>query len=329
MLYIHGMGHFYPENKITNRFLEDLDIGTNEEWIVDRVGIRNRHTVLDLEYIRSTRNTDPRAASEAALFSNAETGRRAALMAIERAGLRPEDIGLVVAGGCSPDHAIPAEACSIAHALGISAPCFDLNSACSSFGAHMHFLSMLAAERVPEYILLVSPENTTRTIDYSDRKAAVLWGDGTSAAVVSTRVPGPARVQFTSLMSDPEGWNKVIIPRIGHFNQDGPAVQAFAVRKTALLINGIIGRYNGRGGKVVFIGHQANLRMLESVCKRCKIPRERHFFNVPEYGNTAAAGAPGVLSQNWHRFSAGDIVAMAVVGAGLTWSGLAIEFLPQ
>src|SRR4051812_2539339 len=109
MLYFHGFGHFHPENEISNAFLESLDIGTNERWIVDRVGIKSRRTVLPLDYIRTTKNKDMRACQEAALYSNAETGRRAALMAIERAGISPRDVGMVVAGGCSPDTCIPAE----------------------------------------------------------------------------------------------------------------------------------------------------------------------------------------------------------------------------
>ena len=86
-LYLHGLGHFHPENEITNRFLEDLDIGTTDAWIMERVGIRSRRTVLPLDYIRETRNRDPRMAREAMLYGNAETGRRAAEMAIARAGI--------------------------------------------------------------------------------------------------------------------------------------------------------------------------------------------------------------------------------------------------
>ncbi len=326
MLYIHGMGHFHPNNKISNKFLEDLDIGTDNEWIISRVGIENRHTVLALDYIKTTKNQDTRAAAEASFFTNAQTGKYAAELAIERAGIGKNQIGLVIAGGCTPENSTPAEACIIASELDITAPCIDLNSACSSFGAHIHFLSMLAGEQVPEFILIVQPENTTRVVDYTDRRAAVLWGDGSSAAVVSTKVPGKAVVTSTSFISDPTGWDKVIIPRTGHFEQDGPAVQAFAVRKTSATVNSIRQRLNGKADSMLFIGHQANLRMLETVCRRCKIEADRHFYNVDNFGNTAAAGAPTVISQNWDKFRSGDVLAMVMVGAGLTWAGIAIEF---
>src|SRR5215471_6909327 len=102
MLYFHGFGHFHPENVIDNAFLESLDIGTNDRWIVERVGIKSRRTVLPLDYIRATKNKDLRAGQEAALYTNAETGRRAAEMAIERAGIDVKDIGMVIAGDCSP-----------------------------------------------------------------------------------------------------------------------------------------------------------------------------------------------------------------------------------
>jgi 3-oxoacyl-[acyl-carrier-protein] synthase III len=187
MLYLHGLGHFHPENEFDNAFLESLDIGTTDQWILDRVGIRSRRTVLPLDYIRATKNKDLRGAAEAALYSNAETGRRAGLMAIERAGIQPSDIGMVICGGCSPDHCIPAEASRIARALGIAVPSFDVHAACSTFGAHLHLLDGMGAS-APDYVLVVHPENATRVIDFSDRSTAVLFGDATSARV--HRPPG-------------------------------------------------------------------------------------------------------------------------------------------
>ena len=92
MLYLHGIGHFYPENIITNPFLEELNIGTSEEWIMERVGIRTRRTVLPLDYIRNTKNRDPREAFAAGLYNNAQTGAAASRMALDRAGIKPEDI---------------------------------------------------------------------------------------------------------------------------------------------------------------------------------------------------------------------------------------------
>ncbi len=327
-MFLHGLGHFHPETVIDNAFLASLGIDTNDQWIVERVGIHRRHTVLPLDYIRQTLNRDPRAALEAATMSNAETGAAAARVALARAGLRPSDIGLVVAGGCSPDECIPAEACRVAEELDIDAPSLDIGSACSSFCAQLYFLEAMRPEKLPEHILVVNPENSTRVVDYADRSSCVLWGDGSSAAVLSPRRRGRWKVTETFLRGDPAGADKVKVPRIGFFQQNGPAVQAFAVKRASETYAALLETHKARGGNagnLTFVGHQANLRMLEAVTKRCEIPGERHFFNVDRRGNTGAAGAPSVLSEHWDDASLGDHVALCVVGSGLTWAGVLLE----
>ncbi len=140
-LYLHGLGHFHPENEITNRFLEELDIGTDEQWILDRVGIRSRRTVLPLDYIRDTRNRDPSQAMEAALYTHADTGVLATEMALERAGITRDAIGMVIAGSSRPGLSAPADACHIAAALGMEVPALDMNSACTSMWVALYMLS--------------------------------------------------------------------------------------------------------------------------------------------------------------------------------------------
>ena len=323
-LYVLGMGHFHPENVIDNAFLTNLEIGTNDEWIVERTGILRRRTVLKLDYIVDSRNADPRLAAAASVYTNAQTGALAAKMALERAGLQPSDIGLVVAGGCSPQHTIPAEACMIASELGIEAPGYDIVSACSSFAAQLNALRNMKPETLPDYILVVNPENTTRTVDYTDRSTAVLWGDGTAATIVSPRKKGAFGVKWTTLVSDPSGWDKVSIPTGGFFHQNGSAVQAFGIRKSGEMLKAL--RDHVHAGHF-YVGHQANLLMLQSICDRAEIPEERHLYNVDEFGNCGAAGAPSVISQRWDDFSKGDEIALVVVGSGLTWGGVALSVL--
>ncbi|AEI62823.1 3-oxoacyl-ACP synthase III family protein [Corallococcus macrosporus] len=329
-MYLHALGHFHPPNLLTNAFFEELGLETSDAWIMERVGIRARHTVLPLDYLRETRNRDVRAAQEAALFSNAETGRRAAVMALERAGLKPSDIGLVVAGGCSPDECIPAESNRVAQLLGINAPAVDLQSACSSFCMQLHFLTGMRPERLPDYVLVVNMDNSTRVVDYTDRSSAVLWGDGASAAILSPRVPGRWHITETLLAGDPSGADKVRVPRVGHFTQQGGEVQKFAIRRAGETFQALRARFMERhpekgAGAVALIGHQANLRMLESVQRRCEVPEARHFFNVNRRGNTGAAGAPSVLSEHWDDPTVGDAVVLSVVGSGLTWAGALLE----
>jgi len=311
-----SMGHFHPQSLIDNSFLESLDIGVDADWILGRVGIKERRTVLPLDYIRTTKNCDPRAAEEAAVLTNAQTGANAAQMAISRANIRPQDIGMIIAGGCSPNYSIPAEACVIAAELNLECPAFDLSSACSTFGAQIHFLSNAKPETLPDYVLLVSAENNTRRVDYRDRRTAVLWGDGSTAAIVSPRIPGRVTVTKTAMHSDPSGWDKVTIQSGGFFRQDGAAVQEFAIRKTLSLLNELL----PDSGSPTFVGHQANLLMLAAVCRKASIPTSHHLFNVDRLGNCGASGAPAVLSENWDNLPQGHL-CLALVGSGLTWAG--------
>ena len=320
MLYLHGMGHFFPENVITNRFISELDIGSDEQWILERVGISARRTSLDLDYIKTTKNKDPRAAAEASTSSRPQAAAAAAKMALSRAGLKPGDIGMIISGTSTPEFTIPAEAAVIAAEIGIDAPCLDINTACSTFVVQLAFLDAMAPPRMPAYILLVNPENYTHVTDYSDRRVAPLFGDGCSAAVVSTQVPASKRFEALAHGSTPGAWERVKIPKGGHFSQDGGYVQRFAIRRATQSLRHLSARYPIDHNRFKFVGHQANLMMLNHVCKRCDIPGTSHWHHVVDYGNTGCSGAPTVLSRNWEKLSQNEYIALAVVGAGLTWA---------
>lgn len=325
--YLHGLGHSHPDNEITNEFLEGLDIGTTDAWIMERVGIRSRRTVMSLDYIKHTKNNNPRAALEARTITQAELGERAAQMALERAGIPASAIGMVVSGSSAPDFVTPAEACCVAQRLGIDAPAFDINSACTSFFVPLYLFSMMDPARLPEYVLIVTPDTLTVSVDYSDRTAAVLWSDAATAAVVSTRVPGRAEILGNTLGSNPANYDKVVVPRVDFFHQEGQAVQKFAIKTMTSMVGDLRERFGTPGRLFNFIGHQANLRMLERVCSGAGVPPQRHFYNLDRFGNTGAAGSTSVLSMRWDAWTSEDDVAVAGVGAGLTWASYLLRFL--
>src|SRR2546429_6305972 len=136
-------------------------------------------------------------------------------MALARAGLAAADVGMVIAGSSVMDTATPAEACNIARALGIEAPALDVNSACTSFFAHLHLVSLMRPEALPPFVLLVVSEAVTRAVAYTDRASAVRWGDGSVPAAGATRGPGPARTLFPTPGSSPEGAGLAVVPRTG------------------------------------------------------------------------------------------------------------------
>ncbi len=114
MLYLHALGHFHPETVLDNHFLSSLDIGVDVKWIEDRVGIVERRTTLPLDYLRETRNRNPRAAAEAAHTTPSQMSAGATRMALQRAGIEASQLGMIVSGGCSPEMQIPADASRIA-----------------------------------------------------------------------------------------------------------------------------------------------------------------------------------------------------------------------
>ena len=325
-LYLHGLGHAHPESEITNRFLEDLDIGTDDEWILERVGIRARRSVLPLDYIRTTFNRDPRCALEAALQSNAELGAAAAELALSRAGIERERIGMVIAGNSASDTHSPAEACNVAHALGLEVPAFDVQSACTSFYTQLYLLSMMRSECLPDFVLLVAPETLTTTVDYSDRASAVLWGDAAAAAVVSLRHRAPRQVLSVELDSSPAGRDKVVVPRGGHFRQEGRTVQMFGIKRMTRSLERLRSEFECSDRHFHFVGHQANLRMLESVRVQAGVAPEYHHTNAEWFGNTGAASAASVLSMQWEKWTPHDDVAVVGVGSGLTWASYLVRF---
>jgi 3-oxoacyl-[acyl-carrier-protein] synthase-3 len=130
----------------------------------------------------------------------------------------------------------------------------------------------------------------------------------------------------TTLESSPAGGGKVSIPRGGHFKQEGRAVQVFGIKRMARCVSELREKFEQEGRTFHFVGHQANLRMLESVRELCGVPPERHHSNVEWYGNTAAASAASVISMNWEKWGPRDDVAVAGVGAGLTTASYLLRF---
>ena len=322
MLYLHALGHYHPENIIDNAFLESLNINTHSEWILERVGIRERRTALSLDYIRKTYNKTPMLAFQQGEIAYAEGAAMAIHHALNRADIEPHQVGLVISGECILQYTLPANASVIAAATGIQSMGLDMNTACSSFATQMHYLNHLDDSALPEYIVVVNPGFFTSIIDFSDRNTAVLFGDGVAAAVVSKRHESLWRLIDSHVDSNPKEWSVVTSPIGGHFTQQGSRVQHFAIKTTTNELNFLSKRNGINLSEVYFIGHQANLTMLQSAASRAGITPDKHLYNVDRFGNCGAASAPSVFSQQWDLFKSNDQVLMCVVGAGLTWGGL-------
>ena len=324
-LHILGMGCFHPSTVITNQFIEDLNIGTNSQWILEKIGVIERVSTLPLDYIRETKNRDPREARSVASHTPTQLGVEAAKRAIKSAKISPEKIGLVVTNTCTPNATIPSEGQRIAKELGLGCPAYDALTACPAFAMHLDYLNAFKPEALPEYVLCINTAAMTQKVNYNDRTDGAIWGDGAAAWIVSPRHEGPLKIVETTYATDPSRCEAVVVDTYGYFHQDGRAVRDFSVRQTVRLIKAFEEKYPIDWTRDIFIGHQANATMLEQITNNRGIPPTNHWHNVTYLGNQAAAGAPAVLALHWDRITKGQKIVVAVVGAGLSWGSVLLE----
>ncbi len=326
MLYIHGFGHAHPPTEITNGFLVGLNGNGSEKGVIDRLGILRRRTVLPLDYIRRTLNANPHEAMAVASHTPTTLGAAAARMAVERASISLNDIDLVLASCCTPRQTMPAEAQRIASELGIQCRAFDVFSSSVGFALLLDYLQALRIERVPRFALCVCTATFTPVVHYGNAVDAAIWGDGAAAWIVSPEAPAKGlRILHTCYGSDPRRCETITIDRLGHFHQNGIAVGHFSVGQTVKLLRSLREGFDLDWKHTYFVGHQSNARTLDTICRSENIPPERHLSNVSHVGNQAGAGAPASLSMNWDRIEPGARLAVAVVGAGLSWGSVLLE----
>jgi len=327
MLNILGMGVYLPKNKITNDFLhKEVGLERGPDWVDSRLGIHTRYSVLSNEYIVKTKNANPAQAmthARALGETPVTMGIKAARQAIEKAGLKPQQIGRVIANNDTPYETIPNTASLIAKELGVGpGPHCDINSACSSFALHMQLLSDAKESSLPEFTLCVQTSSYTVRTDYSPKSIdGYIFGDGAAAEVVSLKHQGILTVEPLIFETNSSAASEITVDSLGHFSQNGAMVREFSIRKTCEMFEAIAQQKELFAEHAYTVAHQANYVMQDSVLGHLQLPHERHLRNVHEQGNIAAAGAPSVIAQSLDRLHKGDQIVYAVVGAGLAWGG--------
>ena len=285
---------------------------------MQRVGIRERHIA------------GPGVATS-------DLGKEAALVAIERAGITPEDIGVIITGTVTPDMMFPSTACLIQHKIGAHhAWGFDLSAACSAFTYSLTTASQLVATGAHEHALVVGADVMSSIIDYKDRATCVLFGDGAGAVVVSAAKEGEGSILDFEHEIDGSGGDALFMPaggslrppshetvdqRMHYVKQDGRAVFKFAVRKTEEIARRILTRNGLKPSDLdLFISHQANRRIIESATEKLGLGPDKTLINIDRFGNTTAATIPLALNDAVcsGRLKKGDLVLLASVGAGFT-----------
>lgn len=314
---IIGVGSYAPKRILTNADLEKM-VDTNDEWIVQRSGIRQRHIVDEGE-----------ATSDLAV--------RAAQQAIERASLVPEDIDFIAVGTTTPDMYFPSVGNILQQRLGCRrVGSVDMLAACASSIYSLSIGAQFIQTGKYQRVLCVGAETLSRITDFTDRGTCVLLADAAGAAVLAPSTDDRGLIDF-DLYSDGQYWELLYMPgggsrhpatretvdaRMHYAKMKGAEVFKVAVRMFSECTARILER-NGLTAKDVdlFIPHQANLRIIEAAARRVDLPMERVFVNVDRYGNTGAASVYVALEEavSSGRLKRGDLVMLAAFGGGFAW----------
>lgn len=322
---ISGVGAFAPDNVLSNDDLSKM-VETSDEWIRTRTGIRERRIAKDDEL-------------------TSDLAAKAALRAIESAGLDVSAIELIVVGTVTPDMAFPNTACFIQDKIGLGKiPAFDVEAACSGFIYAMEIARSLMLVNGYRHALVIGAEKLSTLTNWEDRTTCVLFGDGAGAAVLSKVdtpntgilstllgadgtesgilcVPGGAPVSSSTVESIERGLHKI--------HMQGNQVFKIAVRVMCQSALDILERTGLTAADVsLVVPHQANTRIIEALSQRLEIPMERFQVNLDRYGNTSAASIPIALDEAWHngRIHSGDLILMVAFGGGLTWAASLIRW---
>lgn len=317
-----GVGHHLPERVVTNNDLSAM-LETTDEWIADRTGIRQRHVADETQ-----------ASSDLAL--------PAARMALEQAGVAPEELDLIVVATSTPDMLMPNTASILQHALGASrAAAFDVEAACSGFVYGFSTACQFIFSGMYRKVLVVGVDVMSKFLNWKDRSTAVLFGDGAGAVVLER---GETQgVHALHLGADGSGKGHIMIPlgsrvppdasRIeegGHAMQmKGREVYKFAVETVPKAINAVLQDAEVSLSDVQHIVlHQANLRIMEAVAKRLSIPESQMIANVDRVSNTSGGSIPIALSEAVRsgRIKPNDRLIMVGFGAGLTWGSALVTW---
>ena len=322
--HITGWGMSVPEPIMTNDDLAKF-VDTNDQWIRERTGIRERRIAKDTDFT-STLAVD------------------ASIRALKKANLRPTDVDLIICSTSTPEYMFPATACLVQDQIGATkAGAFDLLAACSGFIYALNMGAQAIRSGSIKSALIIGSETLSRFVNWKDRNTCILFGDGAGAFVLQAS-ERPGGVLSAVMHSDGSGGDLLSLPGGGsrypasettihegrHYIQmDGKEVFRFATR---VMASATLEALDAAGLTVDeirwVIPHQANIRIIEAAARGLKLPMDRFIVNLERYGNTSTASIPIAMVEAIEKgqIKNGDKFVMVGFGAGLTWGALAAEW---
>jgi len=320
---IAGTGSQVPEKRLTNDDLSKM-VDTNDEWIVQRTGIRERRIVSQGE-------------------STATLAAAAARKALAAAELTPADLDLVVCGTISGEMVFPSTACFVAASLGLnSTPAFDIAAACSGFIYTLETASNFVKSGRYKNVLVLGAETLSRITDYTDRGSCILFGDGAGAVVLQRGTEANRGLIYSSLHADGHGWEmlcckpgsrhpidaNLISDRNQYMKIKGREVYKFAVQRFEELIEDAMRKCELTTNDIkLIVPHQVNQRIIDSAMDKLGLGMDKAFVNIDKYGNTSAASIPIAFDEAVRsgKLNRGDVAIMVAFGAGLTWANAVVR----
>jgi 3-oxoacyl-[acyl-carrier-protein] synthase-3 len=314
---ISSVGSYVPPRLLTNADLEKM-VATNDQWITERTGIRERHLV------------DKGVATS-------DLATEAAKICLAKRGIDASEVEAIIVATVTPDMAFPATACLVQNKLGAPhAWGFDLSAACSGFPYALQMGAKLVESGAHKKVLVIGSDVMSSIIDYTDRATCIIFGDGAGAVLLEPCEEGEIGLIDFHHEIDGSGAISLNMPAGGsllpashatvdakqhYVHQDGQAVYKFAVRKMSEISEALLASNGVTGADLgCFIPHQANKRIILSTAERLGMPEERVIINIDRYGNTTAGTIPIAMNTAIEegRLKKGDLVLLASVGAGFT-----------
>ncbi|QBK25425.1 beta-ketoacyl-ACP synthase III [Ureibacillus thermophilus] len=306
---ILGLGKYVPEKIVTNLDLEKI-LDTSDEWIRTRTGIQERRIAREDEH-------------------SSDMAYEAAKQALENAGVKPEEIGLILVATITPDRAFPSVACQLQERLGaVNAAAMDLSAACSGFIYALATAKLYVESNTYDYVLIVGVEKLSKITDWNDRNTAVLFGDGASAAVIGKVSEGRGILAF-ELGADGTGGKYLNMNDENFIYMNGREVFKFAVRQMGATALSVLEKAGLSKEDVDFlVPHQANIRIMEAARERLELSEDKLSKRIHKYGNTSSSSIGIALKDELDegKIKDDDIVVLVGFGGGLTWGGAVIRW---
>jgi 3-oxoacyl-[acyl-carrier-protein] synthase III len=321
---IIATGSYLPERILTNRELEQI-VDTTDEWIRTRTGISERRIAAEDE-------------------ATSDMATKAALAAMNQAGIEAREIDLIIVATVTPDMFFPATACWVQKKLGaVRAACFDISAACSGFLYAMEIAQQFISTHVYNTVLIVGADKLSSIVNWSDRNTCVLFGDGAGAAILRNRGASHGVVathmgsdgEFAEILFMPGGGSRCPITtenigqQLNTIKMQGKETYKQAVTAMSEAADRALETAGLKYDEIAcVIPHQANMRIIEAIAHRMRLPIEKFYVNLEKYGNTSAAAVAIALDEAHRagRFKVGDYILLVVFGGGLTWASSVIQW---